>query len=58
MVCSIFGEYELKTALEIVEKKMLLKAYKQCKSTYKMAEQLGISQPSVIRKLKKYKGQI
>ncbi|MGJ7910286.1 sigma-54 interaction domain-containing protein [Neobacillus sp. LXY-1] len=46
---------DLKALLERVEKWMMLKASKQCKSTYEMARYLGISQPSVIRKLKKYK---
>lgn len=46
---------DLKTVLEEVEKWMIIKAYRRCKSTYEMAEVLGISQPSVVRKLKKYK---
>ena len=46
---------DLNTALEQVEKWMLMKASKQCKSTYEMAKFLGISQPSVVRKMKKYK---
>lgn len=46
---------DLKAALEKVEKQLILKAYKQCNSTYEMAKLLGISQPSVFRKLKKYK---
>ncbi|WP_286230857.1 sigma-54 interaction domain-containing protein [Neobacillus mesonae] len=48
-------EQDLKTVMERVEKWMIAKAYKECKSTYEMAKHLGISQPSVIRKLKKYK---
>ncbi|MFA1713767.1 sigma-54 interaction domain-containing protein [Peribacillus frigoritolerans] len=46
---------DLNTALEQVEKWMMMKASKQCKSTYEMAKFLGISQPSVVRKMKKYK---
>ncbi|WP_227935059.1 sigma-54 interaction domain-containing protein [Alkalihalobacillus deserti] len=45
----------LKETLEEVEYKLISKAYVQCKTTYEMAEYLGISQPSVIYKLKKYK---
>jgi len=40
--------------LEIVEKKVLLNAQKRHKTTTEMAHVLGISQPSVVRKLKKY----
>jgi transcriptional regulator with PAS, ATPase and Fis domain len=48
----------LKEALEEVEIQMISKAFKQCKTTYEMAEVLGISQPSVMYKLKKYKDRI
>ncbi|KAA9028364.1 sigma-54 interaction domain-containing protein [Niallia endozanthoxylica] len=47
---------DLNSAIEKVEEYMILKASQQCKTTYEMAELLGISQPSVVRKLKKYKG--
>ncbi|GAB3056477.1 sigma 54-interacting transcriptional regulator [Virgibacillus ainsalahensis] len=40
--------------LENVEEKVLLSAKKRYKTTTEMAEMLGISQPSVVRKLKKY----
>lgn len=40
--------------LEFVEKKVLLNAQKRYKTTTEMAHALGISQPSVVRKLKKY----
>ena len=40
--------------LEFVEKKVLLNAQKRHKTTTEMAHVLGISQPSVVRKLKKY----
>ncbi|MEB3751730.1 sigma 54-interacting transcriptional regulator [Geobacillus sp. FSL W8-0032] len=44
----------LKEAIEQVERQWLLRAAKQCKTTYEMADYLGISQPTVVRKLKKY----
>lgn len=40
--------------LESVEKKVLLNAQKRYRTTTEMAIALGISQPSVVRKLKKY----
>ena len=40
--------------LESVEKKILLNAQKRYRTTTEMANVLGISQPSVVRKLKKY----
>ncbi|RJS58983.1 sigma 54-interacting transcriptional regulator [Bacillus sp. PK3_68] len=54
----VIEDHNLKNVMERVEKLMLSKAQKHCKSTYEMAEYLGISQPSVIRKLKKYKESI
>ncbi|UYY99814.1 sigma 54-interacting transcriptional regulator [Peribacillus frigoritolerans] len=47
--------FDLKKALEKVERQLIAKAWKKCKTTYEMAEHLGISQPTVIYKLKKYK---
>ncbi|MBK5460176.1 sigma-54 interaction domain-containing protein [Peribacillus sp. TH27] len=47
--------HDLKKTLEKVELQLITKAYKQCKTTYQMAEYLGVSQPTVIYKLKKYK---
>ncbi|WP_338448945.1 sigma 54-interacting transcriptional regulator [Niallia oryzisoli] len=47
---------DLNSAIEKVEEHMILRAAQTCKTTYEMAELLGISQPSVVRKLKKYKG--
>lgn len=41
--------------LEMVEKQVLLDAKRKYKTTVKIAENLAISQPSVVRKLKKYK---
>ncbi|WP_338752664.1 sigma-54 interaction domain-containing protein [Bacillus sp. FJAT-52991] len=51
----VIEDHNLKDVMERVEKLMISKAQKHCKSTYEMAEYLGISQPSVVRKLKKYK---
>ncbi|MCR8867891.1 sigma-54 interaction domain-containing protein [Peribacillus frigoritolerans] len=47
--------FDLKKTLENVERQLIAKALKKCKTTYEMAEHLGISQPTVIYKLKKYK---
>lgn len=44
----------LQQALEQVEIRWLKRASRQYKTTYEMAEYLGISQSSVVRKLKKY----
>lgn len=44
----------LKRALEDTEKSLILRAYKQYKNTYKVAELLGVSQSTVVRKLNKY----
>lgn len=44
----------LNVILENVEKRILKEVKKNCKTTTEMAEVLGISQPSVVRKLKKY----
>ncbi|WHY01794.1 sigma 54-interacting transcriptional regulator [Neobacillus sp. DY30] len=47
-------EKNLKKNIEQVERRLLQQAAEACRTTYDMAEYLGISQPSVIRKLKKY----
>ncbi|MFF2853630.1 sigma-54 interaction domain-containing protein [Peribacillus sp. NPDC058002] len=47
--------FDLKKTLERVERQLIAKAWKKCRTTYEMAEHLGISQPTVIYKLKKYK---
>ncbi|MCQ6264622.1 sigma 54-interacting transcriptional regulator [Fictibacillus sp. WQ 8-8] len=44
----------LQEALEHVERNWLLRACRDCKSTYEMADYLGLSQPTVVRRLKKY----
>jgi len=44
----------LKTAVERAEKEQLEFALKQCKNTTEMASLLGVSQPTIVRKLQKY----
>ncbi|WP_439108480.1 sigma-54 interaction domain-containing protein [Alkalihalophilus lindianensis] len=48
----------LKETVEEVEIEMIARAYQQCKTTYEMAEVLGVSQPSVMYKMKKYKDRL
>jgi PAS domain S-box-containing protein/TyrR family helix-turn-helix protein len=45
---------KLTVKLKETESNMLKTAFMQCKSTREIARHLGISQPSVVRKLKKY----
>ncbi|MBP2258140.1 sigma-54 interaction domain-containing protein [Virgibacillus alimentarius] len=44
----------LQEVLEAVERNWLIRASKQYKTTYEMAEYLGLSQSTVVRRLKKY----
>lgn len=44
----------LTQAMDALERKMILNAYKLYKNTYKVAEVLGVSQSTVVRKLKKF----
>jgi TyrR family helix-turn-helix protein len=44
----------LKKIFEEEEKRLIIEAYNQAKSTYRVAESLGISQTAVIKKMKKY----
>ncbi|MCL1982354.1 MAG: sigma 54-interacting transcriptional regulator [Clostridiales bacterium] len=44
----------LKQAVDMAERDLLLKACRRCKSTREIAKALSISQPSVVRKLKKH----
>lgn len=44
----------LKDMLEFYEKNIITRTYKKYKTTVKVAEKLGISQPSAARKIKKY----
>jgi PAS domain S-box-containing protein len=46
---------KLKDILEEVEGKIILQAYEKYGTTHEMAKQLGISQPSVVRRLQKYR---
>lgn len=49
------GNRPLVEILDSVEKQVLIHARKRYKTTIQMAKALGISQPSVVRKIKKYK---
>ncbi len=49
------NDLNLTNRLEEVERQILLKAKKACRTTREMATILGISQPSVVRKFKKHK---
>ncbi|PWW25586.1 transcriptional regulator with PAS, ATPase and Fis domain [Cytobacillus oceanisediminis] len=49
-----FDGQSLPSILEEVEKKVLINAKKRYRTTTEIANALGISQPSVVRKLKKY----
>jgi transcriptional regulator with PAS, ATPase and Fis domain len=46
------GFSDLKSAVEAVEKNMLTQALKRCSSTRRMASELGVSQPTIVRKMK------
>ena len=50
-----YGSLCLRDRLAEVEKKMLRRALNRCRNTREMALELKISQPSVVRKLKKYR---
>jgi transcriptional regulator with PAS, ATPase and Fis domain len=43
--------------LDEIEREMIIKAYEKYKSSYKVAEELGISQTAAYRKIKKYIGE-
>jgi PAS domain S-box-containing protein len=45
----------LRHLLESAEKDIILNAYRECGSTRRMAQKLGISQATIVRKLKKHK---
>jgi transcriptional regulator with PAS, ATPase and Fis domain len=49
------GNRPLVEILESVEKQVLIHTRKRYKTTIQMAKALGISQPSVVRKIKKYR---
>jgi TyrR family helix-turn-helix protein len=44
----------LRDQVAATEREILLKAYRECGSTRKTAKKLGISQATIVRKLKKY----
>jgi PAS domain S-box-containing protein len=44
----------MKQRLEQVERRILAASLRECRSTYEIAERLGINQSSVVRKIKKY----
>ncbi len=44
----------LKEILEEFEKKIIIETYNKYQSTYKVADELGISQSTATRKVKKY----
>lgn len=46
--------FALKESVESLEKDIILKAYKELKSSYKVAKLLNISQSAVARRIKKY----
>ncbi|MCC3145579.1 sigma 54-interacting transcriptional regulator [Halanaerobium sp. Z-7514] len=51
---SVSSLMPLPKAVAEVEKKILEMAQENCKSTYEMADMLGVNQSTVVRKLKKY----
>lgn len=48
------GIMPLKEATEILERQLLEEAYKKYKTTYEMANALGVNQSTIVRKLQKY----
>lgn len=52
---TINGIIPLREAQEEVERLLFLRAYESFRNTYKAAKVLGVSQPTVVRKVKKYK---
>jgi len=54
-VPEVGGRQDLGEKLQAYEKTLLIEAKKSCRTTREAARQLGISQPSVVRKFKQYK---
>ncbi|EOD00051.1 sigma 54-interacting transcriptional regulator [Caldisalinibacter kiritimatiensis] len=50
----IDGIVPLKKATNMLEKKLIERAYKKYNTTYEMAEALGVNQSTVVRKIQKY----
>jgi hypothetical protein len=48
----------LPEALDAFERQLLQQALKRCNTTYELADYLGISQPTVFRRLRKYGWQV
>jgi PAS domain S-box-containing protein len=55
---TVNGLLSIREAFEEVEKELILRAYNQTQNTYKAAEMLGVSQPTIVRRLQKYKNNI
>lgn len=55
---TINGIIPLREAQEEVERLLFLRAYESFHNTYKAAKVLGVSQPTVVRKVKKYKSSL
>lgn len=55
---NVSGIISFQEAVEEVEKQLFLSAYERCHNTYQTAKMLGVSQPTVVRKLKKYRASI
>ncbi|GHH99932.1 sigma-54 interaction domain-containing protein [Neobacillus kokaensis] len=51
---AVTNEITLKEAIEKVEREILSQAVQKFKNTYEMAERLGTSQATIVRRLKKY----
>lgn len=51
---NVSGILPIQDAVEEMEKQLYLRAYSMTHSTHKAAEMLGVSQPTVLRKLNKY----
>lgn len=49
------GNQDLATKMQAYERELLLEAKKHCRTTREVARELGISQPSVVRKFKQHK---
>ncbi|WP_255854747.1 sigma-54 interaction domain-containing protein [Marinobacterium rhizophilum] len=54
LAIAALGEHSLTEALDLYEKQLLQEALQSCSSTYALADRLGISQPTVFRRLRKH----
>jgi PAS domain S-box-containing protein len=55
---TIKGIISFHEAVEEVEKQLFLSAYERYQNTYQAAKELGVSQPTVVRKLNKYRAKL